>query len=187
VLDDAADFHRKMYQAHQALRQELRDRMLVIAGVGFRTLFRLAYQPQFFGVWEYTAKITSRIQGDLHREGDGSVPLASAALDNVAIRYVRGTHGGLTNIPAIYNDVFHWLNEQSLDLPYTADGALSQHLGLGEMESEAPHLDGTARIMSIDDDPGVWDIATPDPLHLAALDAKLAEGQMPEFISVRLL
>jgi hypothetical protein len=64
------------------------------------------------------------------------VPLASVALENVAIRYVRGIHSGLTNVPAVYNDVFHWLNEQSLDLPDTADGALSQHLGPGEMESE---------------------------------------------------
>jgi pimeloyl-ACP methyl ester carboxylesterase len=86
VLDDAANIHRKMYQAHQTLSQELRDKMLVIAGVGFQTLFRLAYQSQFFGVWEHTAKVTNRIQGDLRRIGAPSVRSAGERRDSLCER-----------------------------------------------------------------------------------------------------
>jgi pimeloyl-ACP methyl ester carboxylesterase len=51
VLDSAADTHQRMFAAHQALEWDQLDRMLVIAGVGYRTLFRLAYRSEFFGIW----------------------------------------------------------------------------------------------------------------------------------------
>ena len=60
--------------------------MLIIAGVGYKTLFRLTYEPRFFGPWKQMTKVISRVAGDPHREGDGRVPLASAALES---------HGGL--------------------------------------------------------------------------------------------
>ena len=81
-----AQFHSQMYQAYKALDQEVSDRMLIIAGVGYKTLFRLAHEPRFFGPWKQMTKVISRVAGDPHREGDGRVPLASAALES---------HGGL--------------------------------------------------------------------------------------------
>lgn len=187
VLDGAAEFHKQMYESHNALDQSLRDRMLVIAGVGYKTLFRLAYDSRFFGLWEYTDKVTDRIKGDPHREGDGRVPLASAALENVLIRFVKGVHGGLPNIPEVYDDVFHWLKEESVELPDDVDGALSQHLAPGAGDSEAPHLDGTVRKVPFTDDPGLWNATQPQQPQLADLDLQLASGQIQEFINVRLL
>lgn len=186
VLDGAADFHRRLYDFHRNLAPAQRERMLVIAGVGYKTLFRLAYDRGLFG-WKHMDKVTDRVEGDPHREGDGRVPLASAALENVAIRYVRGVHGGLPNIPQVYEDVFRWLNDEPLQLPDTVEGALSQHLAPGDGESEAPHLDGTARANRFSDDPGYWSLSDPDPQALQGLDAKLAQEQLPEFIQVRLL
>lgn len=187
ALSAAARFHSQLFQAHNELNQDLRDRMLVIAGVGNKTLFRLAYDSGFLGIWEHTDKVTDRIEGDMHREGDGRVPLASAALDNVPIRFVKGIHGGLTNIPEVYNDVFRWLNQENLQLPDTVEGALSQHLGPEAGESEAPHLDGTAlRKKDSNDDPGYWNLSPPDQAQLTVLDAKLANKDLPEFITVRL-
>jgi pimeloyl-ACP methyl ester carboxylesterase len=187
VLEGAAAFHRQMYESHQALDQQLRDRMLVIAGVGYKTLFRLAYRPGFFGLWEHTDKITSRVKGDEHREGDGRVPLASAALENVATRYVKGVHGGLTNIPQVYHDVFGWLNEDTIYLPDDVSGALAGHLSAGDDQSEAPHLDGTARQVPFTDDPGIWNELPVSDQEVDELDARLGRGQLPEFINVRLL
>ncbi|HYP28240.1 MAG TPA: hypothetical protein VE262_16110 [Blastocatellia bacterium] len=187
ILTAAADFHKQMYDAHEKLNQDFRDRMLVIAGVGYKTLFRLAYEPRFFGVWERMEKVTSRIENDPHREGDGRVPLASAALENVQIRYSKGVHGGLPNIPQIYSEAFRWLNDEPLQLPDSVSGALSQHLAAEDERSAAPHLDGTSRQIPFSDDPGLWNTLPPEQDHLEALDSKLDQGQVPEFINVRLL
>jgi pimeloyl-ACP methyl ester carboxylesterase len=186
ILDDTGEVHRQMYQAHRTLTQELRDRMLVIAGVGYQTLFRLAYEPQFFGLWEKALKLTERKDGDPHREGDGRVPLASARLEDVEIRYVKGVHGALPNIPSVYLDVFRWLRDQPLQLPDTVKGALSMHLG-GPEESDAPHLDGTAAVDQYSDDPGLWSMDGPPPKRLDALKTELERERLPEFTRVRLL
>jgi pimeloyl-ACP methyl ester carboxylesterase len=186
VLDSAADFHRRMYDAHQALDQTLRDRMMVIAGVNYKTLFRLAYERKFFGIWERAAKVTQRVEGDPHREGDGRVPLASAALENVSIRYVKGIHDGLPNMPAVYEDVFRCLREEPMRLPDNVHEALGAHLA-GEEGSEAPHLDGTAMAKPFTDDPGLWSPDPPPPQQLAALKAQLENERLPEFTRVRLL
>jgi pimeloyl-ACP methyl ester carboxylesterase len=185
VLDGAAEFHHRMYEAHQALDQTLRDRMTVIAGVGYKTLFRLAYEPRFFGIWERATKITERIRGDRHREGDGRVPLASAELENVLIRYVRGVHGGLPNISAVYEDVFRCLRKEKMRLPASMDEALSMHLA-AEEGSEAPHLDATATAIPFTDDPGLWQLDPPEPERLAALRGQVEEERLPEFTRVRL-
>ena len=187
ALSAVAKFHQDLFSHHTSLLQDLRDRMLVIAGVGFQTLFRLAYDTKFFGMWEYMDKVTERIPGSLHRDGDGRVPLASATLENVQIRYVRGVHGGLPNIPAVYKDVFNWLNEGSLALPDDPQAALSSHLAPGDDESEAPHLDGTSRTVPFSDDPGYWALTPFKKEELDVLDVDLDKGLKPEFINVRLL
>jgi len=111
VLDSARRFHGDMERSHQSLAQERRDRMAVIAGVGYKTLFRLEYRRGMLGLWENMAKEFDRIPGNPHREGDGRVPLVSAELPYVGeTRYVRGVHGSLTNIPAVYEDAFLFLN-----------------------------------------------------------------------------
>jgi hypothetical protein len=129
-------------------------------------------------------RTTALVPTDPHRNGDGRVPLASAALEDVAIRYVHGVHGGLTNIPAVYEDVFRWLTDQPLLLPDTPAGALAGHLSASD-RSEAPTLDGSSR--AVGDDPGYWQDTPPDDATLTALENTLADGRLPEFIRVRLL
>lgn len=187
VLDAAANMHRALDEWHKNLTQDLRERMLVIAGVGYQTLFRLEYDSMFFGLWEKTAKITGREPGNRHRDGDGRVPVASAVLDHVEARYVRGVHGGLTNIPAVYDDVFRWLKEKEVQLSDSPEAALSQHLAPGDSESLAPNLDGTAKAQPFSDDPGLWHLAGPDAARLQQLKTDLDAGQIPEFQYVRLL
>lgn len=181
VLDAAATVYRELEEWHQGLSQELRDRMLVIAGVGYQTLFRLEYDSRFFGLWEKMIKVTGLEPGDRHRDGDGRVPVASAVLENVTTRYVRGVHGGLTNIPAVYKDVFRWLHGEALALPDSPEGALSQHLAPGDGESVAPSLDGTYKTLPFSDDPGLWDLVGPDTARLRQLQADLDAGKVPEF------
>ena len=181
ILDATAEFYRRMYQAHRDLVQAQRNKMLVIAGVGIKTLFRLAYEPGFLGIWEKTTKIFDRVLDNPHREGDGRVPLASALLENVgAVRYVRGTHGELTNIPAVYNDVFRYLKNGTMQLPDTVAGALSGHLA-GPTVSEAPHLDGSA---ATDD---LWAIEEISEARAAELKEMLEADALPNFARLHLL
>jgi pimeloyl-ACP methyl ester carboxylesterase len=189
ILDATRDFYTQMYQAHGELSQDLRNRMVVIAGVGYQTLFRLAYKPGFLGLWEKTEKIVNRVNNNPHREGDGRVPLASAELEYVGgIRYVRGVHGALTNIPVVYNDIFRFLNGKAMELPTTVGGALEQHLG-PQSESEAPDLDGTS-IAGLSttgspsqqsDDPGLWLVDQVSTERLEELNAMLAANKLPAF------
>ncbi|HXU31253.1 MAG TPA: alpha/beta fold hydrolase [Thermoanaerobaculia bacterium] len=185
VLDGAAAFHRDLYQAHRDLPQDLRDRMLMIAGVGKECLFRLANQERFFGLWEHMDKVTRRRPGDPHRDGDGRVPVASAALEDVTIRYVRGVHAGVPNIPSVYQDVFRWLAGKRLDLPDTPEGALAQHLGAAD-DSVSPHLDGTVRRGAEEDDPGYWEADPPTGEDLQDLEVRLDRGELPEFVTTRM-
>jgi pimeloyl-ACP methyl ester carboxylesterase len=195
VLDAAAEFHRDLYAAHQGLDQTLRDRMAVIAGVGVKTLFRLAYEKRFFGLWEHTDKVTGRVPGDPHRDGDGRVPIASAALEDVGdTRYVKGVHGDLPMIPAVYNDVFRWLNGEEMKLPQTPAGALAQRLSVETDESAAPNLTTPVRRNPLTGDPDLWDITLSEPgeierqeARLGYLEEQLVEGRLPEFIKVKLL
>ncbi len=184
VLDAGKDLHARLHNWHNTLNAGRRDRMLIIAGVGYKTLFRLEYTSKALGLWQSMNKITERIKGDPHREGDGRVPLASATLEKVAIRFVKGVHGGLTNISDVYSGVFDWLNGQPLNLPDTVNKALAGHLAPGS-SSEAPHLDGTAG--TIQDDPGYWDLSTPETPALEQLDKTLDTIGMPAFHRVRLL
>ncbi len=187
VLDATADYYIRMLQAHRALDQEQRNRMVVIAGVGFKTLFRLAYAPGFLGLWEKTTKVFDIIEGDVHRQGDGRVPLASAELEHVgAIRYVRGVHGSLPNIPAVYQDVFRFLKGEKMQLPATPAGALSTHLG-PSTASDAPHIDGSARAPAFSDDPGLWALDAPTVERMNSLEAMLKAWDLPDFSRLHLL
>lgn len=195
VLDEVAEFHRDLYEAHQSLDQTLRDKMAVIAGVGVKTLFRLAYEKRFFGVWERTAKETGRVPGDPNRDGDGRVPVASAALEDVGdTRYVKGVHGELPMIPAVYNDIFRWLGGEEMKLPKTPAGALAQRLSGEAVESAAPNLTTPVRRDQVTGDPELWEVTQSESeeverqgVRLEELEAQLAEGRLPEFIKVKLL
>lgn len=187
VLDAAATMQRDLDRWHDALLQERRDRMLAIAGVGYKTLFRLEYDTHFFGLWDKTSKVTDRVPGDPHRDGDGRVPVASAKLEHVETRYVRGVHGGLTNIESVYSDVFRWLNGETPKLPDDPQVALAQHLAADDGGSVAPELDGTQQASPFSDDAGLWDDAAPDPARLQQMQADLEAGKVPQFQRVRLL
>jgi pimeloyl-ACP methyl ester carboxylesterase len=187
ILDAAASCYQRLYEMHQALDQEQRDKMVVIAGVGFQTLFRLAYAPGFIGLWEKTDKIFHRVQNDPHREGDGRVPVASAKLENVGdIRYAYGVHGSLQNIPDVYEDVFRCLKGEAMQLPKTPAGALSGHLA-APAASAAPHLDGTAAVAAFSDDPGLWQPSPPSDARILELEEMLSREEIPDFARVRLL
>lgn len=186
VLDAAASLHKSLDQAHDRLPQDARDRMLVIAGVGYSTLFRVAYRDHLLGLWEHMQKITDRVEGDPHRDGDGRVPLASAELENVgATRYVKGIHNGLPNIYPVHEDVFRWLNDEELELPKTAADALATHLA-APAQTRTDHLDGTVRAVARDD-PGYLQLEPPPSERLNELRIRLENQQLPEFLTVRLL
>jgi hypothetical protein len=187
VLDGAAAFHRRLLTWHEELPQERRDAMLVIAGVGYKTLFRLANVPGFLGLWESMEKITTREPGNPHRDGDGRVPLASAALENVPIRFVKGAHGALPNILSVQHDVFACLSEEELTLPDTVEQALGKALAADDATSIAPVLDDTARSDPSSDDPGLWRVDIVSAEQLAALRKALEQGKLPEFTRVKLL
>jgi len=186
VLNSAASFHQKLYKAHLSLSQDLRNRMLVIAGIGYKTLFRLGYRNRLFGLWEHMEKVTSRVPGDPHRDGDGRVAVASASLEEVTIRYVKGVHTGLPNIPSVYQEVFRWLQGKSLKLEDSVEDALSLHLGPDDV-GLAPNLDGTARSSAEEDDPGYLNFEAPSPDQIQLLESRLSAGEIPEFITTRLL
>jgi pimeloyl-ACP methyl ester carboxylesterase len=183
ILDAVGAFHREMYDAHTALDQSLRDRMMIIAGVGYQTLFRMQYETGIF--WENMGKITNLVRDNPHQEGDGRVPLASAALDNVPIRYVHGVHGDLPNIPAVYKDVFRCLRDEPMKLPNTVYEALSKHLE-ADSPVEAPHLTGSTLANRSGDDPGLWN-PTVSTERVDALRAELESDKLPAFTRVRLL
>jgi hypothetical protein len=128
ALDAAASWQREMLSAHQRLDAEVKERMLCIAGVGIKTLFRLEYPTGLPAIWREMTKTTTRIAGDIHRDGDGRVPVASAKLDDVETRYVVGEHGSLTSLSGVQRAVFAAFAERSSPLPNTMAGALNDHL-----------------------------------------------------------
>jgi pimeloyl-ACP methyl ester carboxylesterase len=152
ALDAARKFYADLFNWHSNdLSPTQRGKMLQICGVGRKTLFRLEVKPGWLGLWEDVDKITNRTESDPHRDGDGRVPLASAELEKIELRYIKGTHGSLQNMPAVVGDVVAWITEQPLSLPDSASGALRGHLS-GERTSMAPHLDGSAEFSPHDDE-----------------------------------
>ncbi|MFE3205227.1 esterase/lipase family protein [Embleya sp. NPDC059237] len=188
VLDAAAAHHRALHTWHAELGQSRRDRMAVIAGVGYRTLFRLAYVPRFGHRWEHMDRVTRRIPGNPHREGDGRVPVASARLASIGeIRYVRGEHGALPAIPAVQDDTWRFLTGRPMRLPRTPAAALSPHLA-GDEAVSTPALTGSRVDRDRDpEDPGYLDFDAPSPDVLDGLDERLEAGRLPDFVRTRLL
>jgi len=190
ALDSADRFHKDLYSSHLALGQDQRDRMAVIAGVGYETLFRLAYKEHLGGLWTSMEKVKSRVPGDPHRDGDGRVPVASAVLENVGeLRYVKGIHGDLPMIQEVYDDVFRWLKKEPMKLPRTPNDALESPLAGGAPVSDAPHLTHATTVNPATGDPGYWDLDSlpPDPLRASEIEAQLAKEELPAFNRIRLL
>ena len=189
ILDGVAAFYRDLDSWHNdpaLLPQEYCDRMLMVAGVGYKCLFRLECSSGFGGLWDSWGKIMSRVEGDPNREADGRVPLASATLPRIRMKYVQGVHGSLTNIPAVYSDVFRWLKGEPLtQLADTPEDALGGHMAATTTASEAPHLDGSAR--SVADDPGYWEPSDPHGAALIALDEEVGRGTRPDFNLFKIL
>ena len=149
VLNAAKDFYHQLFDAHNSLSFERLHRMAVIAGVGQPTPFRLEHHSALRSAWVDLTKFTdtNRVAGNPHREGDGSVPLASAWLENLTkdhVRFFDAEHSALPNLQPVYDDVFRFLNDQSLTLPRTPKGALEQHLGAATPRALIPDLDGSA-------------------------------------------
>jgi hypothetical protein len=189
VLDAVADLHRRLHAWHNdpgALLQEHCDKMLMVAGVGYKSLFRMEYVERLGGLWTSMHKVTSRVPGDPHRDSDGRVPLASAQLERVRLKYVQGVHGSLQNIPAVYGDVFRWLREEPLtSLADTPGDALGGHLSAATAQSDAPHLDGSARARA--DDPGYLELDEMAPAELAQAEQQVAAGLQQGFNLVKIL
>lgn len=151
-LDAARALHEDLFNWHSHdLSHSQRQRMLQICGVGRKTLFRLEIADHWLGLWQDVEKITDRIPGTPDREGDGRVPLASAALEGIQIRYTKGEHTSLQNSPAVVRDILAWLGNRPLSLPDSPAAALSSHLAT-IAPSLAPHLDGSANLGAYDDD-----------------------------------
>lgn len=188
ILDYTSVTYRRLYTWHVGLSQEARDKMVVIAGVGIETLYRLAYAPGFLGLWEKMEKIFREDRGDANRIGDGRVPLASARLEHVSdIRFVKGVHGSLTNIPSVYEDVFRCLKGEPMQLPTTVAEALSNHLGETQAQSEAPHLDNSSLQSNAPDESGLWGVDKVTPERIEELEKLLAAESLPEFGRLRIL
>jgi pimeloyl-ACP methyl ester carboxylesterase len=184
VLDEVRNLHTDLFQWHDSLLQDYKDRMLVIAGVGQETLFRLEFDSAFWGLWKHAKKITERTQCSPHREGDGRVPLASALLEDVTSRFVIGEHGGLQNIPAVAQDVLAWLDGARLRLAETCNGAFSGHLSAVDESSGAPLLEGSENRSRYRDLPLYED---PTSELRAKIAAELDAGGMPLINRIKIL
>ena len=184
ALDHVSNFHRELYDSHWRIGREMRQRMAVIAGVGVKTLYRMAYRRGFRGLWEDMEKVKDDIRNDPHRQGDGRVPLASAELEDVGdVRYVNGVHGELPMIPAVYEDVLRWLAEEEMMLPKTPSQAGSKHLGVSEFQQLSSSLGHDL----VTDDIDLWKSDGPNDEQLAQMSVQLIRGELPDFIKVRLL
>jgi hypothetical protein len=188
ILGTVADFHRGLWAAHRRLAPDRRDLMRMIAGIGYKTVFRIERASGLTGLFRDVDQITSRVPCDRHRDGDGRVPLGSAELEGVKTHYVRGEHGGLTNVPAVYRDVLRWLRDGiEMSLPTTCREADSGHLAAGEERSVAPHLDGSARAARRGDDPGYLDPELPSAARLAELRREAEGGRLDDLRGVKIL
>jgi pimeloyl-ACP methyl ester carboxylesterase len=189
VLDAAAEFHRRLYAWHMGLDQERRDRMAVIAGIGVQTLFRLAYPTGLGRLVPFRSmeKVTGRRAGNVHREGDGRVPLASAELEFVGeTRYVVGEHAQLPNLADVAADALAFVGGEPMELPRSARAALQGHLGTGGLPAATTTGDGRLPAV-LGEDPGYLAFEAPPDEELEALDAALAAGSLHAFRQLRLL
>jgi pimeloyl-ACP methyl ester carboxylesterase len=180
VLDGARAFHERLQTHHAELDQDLRSRMAVIAGVGVKTLFRLAYRHGLARVWGEMEKVTDVQRGNPDRDGDGRVPLASARLPNVGdTRFVIGKHGDLPNLPPVIDAAFAWLRGKSMDLAATPEEADVAHLGVGAPAATGADADDAGI------DPGYLALDDPADDALEQLDRDVEDGRRPDFVFVR--
>ncbi len=185
ILTAVGDFHRDLSRWHRELLQDHCDKMLMVIGVGYKSLFRMESVDRL-GLWSTMVKTTERIEGHPHRDGDGRVPIASARLERVRTKYVKGLHGGLTNLAAVYSDVFAWLKNEEMNLlADTPEDALGGHLSGAAPKSDAPALDGSAH--AVDDDPGYLDLDQPPGLDLNQAELRLKAGAVPDFDLLKIL
>ncbi|MFG3207765.1 alpha/beta fold hydrolase [Streptomyces sp. NPDC048192] len=187
LLDAAAQHHRDLQAWHGALDQRQRDRMAVIAGTGFKTLFRLAYNKRMGFLWQHMDRITTRIPHHPDRDGDGRVPLASAKLPWVGeTRYINGEHGSLPNLVPVQQDVWNFLADKPLRLATSPEAAMGEHLA-----SDSPRISALALpplpAQRSPDDPGYLSITGPTATTLDVLDQQLEAGSLPDFLRTRLL
>jgi pimeloyl-ACP methyl ester carboxylesterase len=180
ILDYAAHFYKKLYDYHFSLDQEHRDRIAVIAGVGYATAFRLTLNNGPLGA----RRDNRREPGNHHRESDGTVPLASADLENVgATRYVKHIHATLLNHPDVSADVFHWLNEEPMKLPTTPQIALEQHQGETNESLGYPNLTALVR-GRVQAEENLPEIVEPTPELVASLRAQIETGRFPSELNL---
>lgn len=184
ALDHVSNFHKELYDSHWKIGWEIRRRMAVIAGVGVKTLYRLAYGRRGLGLWESMDKVKDSIRNDPHRQGDGRVPLASAELEDVGdVRYVNGVHGELPMIPQVYEDVFRWLSKEEMRLPRSPSQVSSKHLGVREFEQLSSSLGHDPLTGDVD----LWRSDVLNDEQLAQLRDRLTRGELPDFIKVKLM
>jgi pimeloyl-ACP methyl ester carboxylesterase len=186
ALDDAASLHRELDAWHGDLNVEDRERLAAIVGVGQRTLFKIAYVSGRGFHWRNMKKSIGRKPGNLHREGDGRVPIASATLRGIETRYVKAEHGRIPTVPSVYRDVFRFLRGQRMQLARSPGEALDRSHLADSDESITPVLtsDGAT---PVGDDPGYLNMADVDEARVDALDAAVAAGAYPAFARVRIL
>lgn len=182
TLQAVAQFHHSLKTWHDSLSRDQFSRMLVIAGVGYSSLFRLEFDEKFWGLWKNTKRYTERQEGAPNFEGDGRVSVASAKLDErITIRYVKGRHGSLPNLPDVSRDVLAWLAGEGLMLSDTVAGALASHLA-SEKPSPTPALEG----FNTSDESYERYRDIPES-EIAALKERFEQGQLPSVQFARLL
>jgi pimeloyl-ACP methyl ester carboxylesterase len=179
ILKAVAEFHGSLHAWHGTLTRDQRARMLVIAGVGYPTLFRLECKKRF--LWGDTKLFTERDPDVPNYEGDGRVSVAAATLEDVMNRYVKGRHGSLQNLPAVSSDVLAWLKGKALQLPTSVKGALTSHLA-GPNQSPTPLLEGFGPT-----DDGYDRYRDLTDAELAVLKEKFERGDLPGVQWARLL
>ncbi|MEV6357307.1 alpha/beta fold hydrolase [Streptomyces hydrogenans] len=185
-LDDAQSSHQDLHLWHTSLDQGMRDRMAIIAGTGFKTLFRLAYTKRG-KLWHHMDRVTSRKAADPHRDGDGRVPLASATLASIAeTRYIKGEHASLPNLPDVQRDVWNFLADRPMRLAETPAAALSTHLGGLTPNTSALALPSIPGQRS-PDDPGYLNFTSPTAADMTELERRLEDDDLPDFMRTRLL
>ncbi|MGW2785909.1 esterase/lipase family protein [Streptomyces populi] len=187
ILDACAQHHRDLDDWHHALDQNQRDRMTVIAGTGYKTLFRLAYNRRLGLLWHHMERTTKRTPHFPNGDSDGRVPLASAMLPFVGeTRFTHTEHGKLTDETSIQNDVWNALTGGRLRLATTSASALDGHLSEDGASSHALAIPQLPEPRSADD-PGYLDFDPPNQERLQQLEKDLAAGDLPDFQRLRLL
>lgn len=136
------------------------------------------------------SKVTfDRDETDDDRDSDGSVPVASARLEGIAeIRYIRGQHSALPNIPAVYDDIFKFLRGDTMRLSTTHHGALYGNLGIGAGEkSVVSAIDESEDTGDRFSTAARWRIDEPRKEEWEWLEGELENGRLPQFERARLL